>query len=40
VGDVGAYVAPDGEIWILSNWGRVQERGSVSTAIARFVPEN
>jgi hypothetical protein len=40
VGDVGAFVAPDGEIWMLSNWGRVQDRGSVSTAIARFVPEN
>lgn len=39
VGDVGAMLAPDGQtLWLLSNWGRDQQPGALSSAIALFKP--
>lgn len=40
VGDVGALIAPNNEIWLLSNWNKERRPGAVSTAIAWFRPLN
>jgi hypothetical protein len=39
VGDIGAMIAPNGQdLWLLSNWGRQQQPGAMSSAIALFKP--
>lgn len=39
VGDIGAVIAPDGELRLFSNWSREPRPGVVSTAIAYFRPK-